>query len=94
MLLTTPASFANQTDEEIDSFQTQIYLSGIRHGHAKQASALPLTHPYIYIENGYIYHGVLNRYDAVNVGTVNYPDFQGLYRGFVYYTGNTTVMLD
>ena len=90
LLIITPLTFAAQAEEKSAAVPLQIYLTGIEYGQACEIDALPKTCPYTYVQEGYIYHGVLDLYGHKQNGR----HFTGLYRGFVHYTGNTVTMLE
>ena len=90
LLVITPLSFAAQTEEQAAAVPLRIYLTGIEYGLAGDFRHLPKTCPYTYVQEGYIYHGVLDLYGHKQNGSL----FTGLYRGFVHYTGNTVTMLE
>ena len=90
LLVITPLSFAAQTEEEAAAVPLRIYFTGIEYGQAGDFRQLPKTCPYTYVQEGYIYHGVLDRYGYRWNGNT----YTGLYQGFVHYTGNTVTMLE
>lgn len=90
----TPGSFADSSEEQIDSFRNPIYLTNIQHGKKFKQEWLPDTYAYTYIENGYIYHGILNRYGSKTMVYNGRLYYIGLYQGYVYYSGHTVTMME